>query len=186
MIMTIYFITGNDGKFSEANALMPDLERLDIDLPEEQSLDGEYVIRKKLEAARKQFKGALIVEDTSLYLDGLNGFPGPLVKWMLQAVGTAGIHNLAQKIHNRRAIAKTIIGYQATPDDDVHFFTGEVDGQIVPPSGNEGFGWDDIFQPDGLDETFAAMGTEFKPEFSMRTRAFEKLLEFLSSSDHRS
>lgn len=179
----IHFITGNDGKFREAKALLPELKRLDVDLPEEQSLDATYVIEKKLDAARKQFDGALIVEDTSLYLDGLNGFPGPLVKWMLQAVGTEGIHNLTQKIHNKKATAKTIIGYQQAPSSDIHFFAGEVVGTIVPPNGNQGFGWDDIFQPDGLQETFAEMGDEFKPEFSMRTRAFQKLQAYLEQLD---
>jgi non-canonical purine NTP pyrophosphatase (RdgB/HAM1 family) len=176
---TLYFITGNDGKFREAKVLLPTLERLNVDLPEEQSLDAEYVIQKKLEAARSQFNGQLIVEDTSLYLDGLNGFPGPLIKWMLQAVGADGIHSLTQKIHNKKAVAKTIIGYQRAPEAEIHFFVGEVDGAIVPPNGNEGFGWDSIFQPDGLNETFAEMGDEFKPEFSMRTRAFKKLQKYL-------
>ncbi len=46
-------------------------------------------------------------------------------------------------------------------------------------TGNEGFGWDEIFQPDGLNETFAEMGDEYKPEFSMRTMAFQKLNRYL-------
>ena len=59
------------------------------------------------------------------------------------------------------------------------YFSGEVEGLIVAPYGNEGFGWDEIFQPDGLNETFAEMGDEFKPEFSMRTQAFRQLREYL-------
>lgn len=178
----IYFITGNKGKFREGEALLPQLERIDMDLPEEQSLDPHLVISKKLETALKSHEGPLIVEDTSLYLDGLNGFPGPLIRWMTQAVGNQGIYELCQSIKNRRAVAKTVIGY-ADETGKIVYFEGEVHGQIVAPAGElgKGFGWDNIFQPDGLNETFAEMGMEYKNEFSMRTAAFRQLVEHLSS-----
>ncbi|MDB5185045.1 MAG: hypothetical protein JWN38_853 [Candidatus Saccharibacteria bacterium] len=175
---TIYFVTGNDHKFREAQALVPNLERIEIDLPEEQSLDPQLVIAKKLEVARGLREGPLIVEDTSLYLNGLNGFPGPLIKWMLHAVGNQGIYDLCQKLGQRQAVARTVIGYY--DGTEVHFFEGEIEGQIVAPNGNEGFGWDEIFQPDGLNESFAEMGDNFKPEFSMRTRAFRALKDYLT------
>jgi non-canonical purine NTP pyrophosphatase (RdgB/HAM1 family) len=179
-MQTLYFVTGNNGKFREAKALLPTLERVEIDLPEEQTLDPQLVIGKKLEVARTLHDGPLIVEDTSLYLTGLNGFPGPLIKWMLQAVGNNGVYELCQKIQNKHAVAKTVIGY--FDGQDVLFFEGEVEGRIVSPSGIDGFGWDEIFQPDGLNETFAEMGDEFKPEFSMRTRAFQKLRDHLDAA----
>lgn len=175
----IYFVTGNDNKFREAKALLPQLERVEIDLPEEQSLDPQLVISKKLEVAQKLHEGPLIVEDTSLYLDGLNGFPGPLIKWMLQAVGNNGIYELCQNIHNNRAAARTVVGFD--DGESIQYFEGEIRGEIVKPYGNEGFGWDEIFRPDGLSETFAEMGDEFKPEFSMRTQAFSKLSEYLNT-----
>lgn len=169
----LYFVTGNAGKFAEAKVLLPQLQQITFDLPEEQSLDPQLVIAKKLEVALAQHEGPLIVEDTSLYLDGLNGFPGPLIKWMLASVGNQGIYDLCTSIKNRRAAARTVIGYH--DGTSVQFFTGETTGTIVPPMGNDGFGWDEIFQPDGLSETFAEMGDELKAEFSMRTRAFEQL-----------
>ena len=179
---TIFFVTGNEGKFREAKTLMPDLQRIEFDLPEEQTLDPQLVIRKKLEIARsKHPQGALIVEDTSLYLNGLNGFPGPLIKWMLQAVGTQGIFDLCTAIHDRGAIAKTVIGFDLGDGGILEFFEGEIDGQIVAPAGIDGFGWDEIFRPNGCEETFAEMGDEFKPNFSMRSRAFEKLATYLSN-----
>jgi non-canonical purine NTP pyrophosphatase (RdgB/HAM1 family) len=176
----LYFITGNDGKFKEAVAILPNLIRIEIDVPEEQSLDPYLVIRKKLEFAKTKHSGPLIVEDTSLYLDGLNGFPGPLIKWMLHSVGTKGIYELCQKIQNRQATAKTVIGY-SDQEGSVHFFEGEIHGQIVQAQGNDGFGWDDIFQPEGVNETYAEMGDDLKPEFSMRTAAFLRLKDYLKT-----
>lgn len=180
MSKPIYFVTGNDGKFREAKDIIPNLERVEIDLPEEQSLDPHLVIQKKLAVAQKLHDSPLIVEDTSLYLDGLNGFPGPLIKWLLQAVGNKGIYELCQRIHISNASVKTVIGY----DDgkNIQFFEGTIHGQIVAPYGNEGFGWDEIFQPAGLNETYAEMGDDYKPEFSMRTQAFKKLADYLGSN----
>lgn len=180
----IYFVTGNEGKFSEVQALIPQVVRIDFDLPEEQTLDPQLVIKKKLDVARSQQQGALIVEDTSLYLDGLNGFPGPLIKWMLHAVGTKGVYDLAAAINNRYAVAKTVIGYD-DGSGNIQFFEGSIDGQIVSPSGNDGFGWDDIFRPNGIDETFAEMGDDLKPEFSMRTEACKKLKQYLEESENQ-
>ncbi len=181
-MQAVYFVTGNDSKFREAKTLLPYLERVEIDLPEEQSLDPRLVVSKKLEVAKRHHQPPLIVEDTSLYLSGLNGFPGPLIKWMINAVGNQGIYDLCQKISNRQAVARTVVGY----DDGINavqFFEGEIYGQIVAPKGIDGFGWDDIFQPDGLNETFAEMGDEYKPEFSMRTQAFQKLTSHLTKND---
>lgn len=181
----IYFITGNDGKFREFKEQIPDIERLDIDLPEVQSLDPEVVITEKLKAAQKQLKDACyIVEDTSLYLEGLNGFPGPLIKWLTEAVGNIGVYNLTQKIHNSNAIAKTYIGY-CDMNGKIELFNGELHGTIVAPvrTLNEGFGWDEIFKPEGVSETFAEMGNDYKKEFSMRTQAIRKLIEFLDNKE---
>jgi non-canonical purine NTP pyrophosphatase (RdgB/HAM1 family) len=177
----IYFVTGNDGKFKEAKALMPELEQIHIALPEEQSLDPQVIIAKKLEAAANHTPGKYIVEDTSLYLEGMNGFPGPLVKWLRKSVGNQGISELVKKLENSKATAKTVIGYSDGKNPPV-YFEGEQDGKIVAPSGAEGFGWDEIFMPDGLNETFAEMGDEYKPEFSMRTIAFRKLKEYLENT----
>lgn len=175
----LYFVTGNADKFAEAKTLLPQLERVSFDLPEVQSLDPEFVVAKKLEVALMRHEGPLIVEDTSLYLEGLNGFPGPLIKWMLAAVGNQGIYDLCAGIKDRRAVARTVIGYH--DGNSVQFFAGETTGIIVPPVGNDGFGWDQIFQPDGLSETFAEMGDELKADFSMRTRAFEELRRALNA-----
>lgn len=175
----LYFVTGNPGKFKEAQELMPDLQQIDINLPEEQSLDPMVIIAAKLKAAEKHAPGRYIIEDTSLYLDGMNGFPGPLVKWLRQSLGNEGIHKLADRLENSKATAKTVIGYSDGKNPPV-YFEGTIEGKIVKPYGAEGFGWDSIFRPDGINETFAEMGEEFKPEFSMRTTAFKKLAKHLA------
>ncbi len=73
--MEIYFITGNKNKFEEAKSVIPELQQLDIDLPEIQEIDAKTIIKAKLAEAFRYKQSEFIVEDTSLYLDCLNGLP---------------------------------------------------------------------------------------------------------------
>lgn len=99
---------------------------------------------------------------------------------MEHAVKNQGIYELCHKIGNKKATAKTVVGY----DDgkgNVLFFEGETLGQIIAPIGIDGFGWDEIFQPDGVNESFAEMDETVKLEISMRTEAFKKLKAHLGT-----
>ena len=177
--MTLYFVTGNKNKLSEVKAIFDNVEQLDIDLPEIQDMDAKNIIRAKLIEALNHKEGEFIVEDTSLYLDCLKGLPGPFIKWFLKAIGNEGLANLAEKLSNSKAEAKTIIGY-AKNRDEIEFFEGSIFGKIVVQTGVSGFGWDPIFQPDGFDKTFAEMTAEEKNQVSMRKIAVEGLKEFLT------
>src|SRR3990167_2155690 len=159
--MTLYFITGNRHKFNEVKSFFPEVRQLDIDLPEIQEIDAKEVVKAKLTEAFKHAKGEFIIEDTSLYLNCLKGLPGPLIKWFLKTIGNEGLANLAKKLGDNKAEAKTIIG-NAKNQDEIEFFEGSIPGKIVAQTGISGFGWDPIFQPDGFDKTFAEMTTEEK------------------------
>jgi non-canonical purine NTP pyrophosphatase (RdgB/HAM1 family) len=176
----LYFITGNKNKFEEVRAILPDVEQLDINLPEVQEIDAHAIIKAKLLAALPHAKGEFIVEDTSLYLDALNGLPGPLIKWFLKTIGNDGLFNLVEKLGNKKAIAKTIIGY-AKNENEIHFFEGAVSGKIVQPQSVSGFGWDPIFLPDAHQKTFAEMSKDEKNQISMRRMAVNKLSDFLQN-----
>lgn len=178
--MSLYFITGNRNKFLEVKSLLPEIEQLDIDLPEIQELDPKIIIKTKLKEALAHHPGEFIVEDTSLYLDCLNDLPGPLIKWFLQTLGTRGLWELTKKFNNFQAEAKTIIGY-ANTKNDIHFFAGSVCGTIVEPKTTSSFGWDPIFRPHGASRVFAAMTKEEKNGLSMRGKTVEKLKNFLKN-----
>jgi inosine triphosphate pyrophosphatase len=177
----IYFLTGSKKKFNEAKEILPDLEQLDIDLPEIQHIDPKAVIEAKLLEALKHQSGLLIVEDTSLYLDCLNGLPGPLIKWFMKTIGNDGIFKIAESFGDFKAAAKTVIGF-AQDKDNLTYFEGMVEGEIVVPRGETDFGWDPIFLPAGHKKTFAEMGFAEKNSLSMRKQAFEKLKEFIQAS----
>lgn len=179
MTEILYFITGNKNKFAEVRAVIPYVEQLEIDLDEIQETDARAIIEHKMREALKHHPGPFMIEDTSLYIESLNGLPGPLIKWFMQKLGVDGISALVDKYENRKAEAKTLIGYARNPSE-IYFFEGSIKGEIVRPSGETSFGWDPIFKPEGYDKTFQQMTREEKNAISMRRIAAQKLEEFLS------
>ena len=173
----LFFITGNVNKFHEIQSFIPTLKQLDMDLPEIQSLDVKEIVRRKFEYAREYRDAQFIVEDTSLHLKCLHGLPGPFIKWFLQAIGDEGLFQIAKKLGNTKATARTIIGYSAG-NRNILFFEGTSEGHLCAPKGTNGFGWDRIFLPDGETKTFAEMDDAEKQLISMRTVALEKLKDF--------
>lgn len=176
--MTLYFITGNKNKLAEVQALLPQVQQLDIDLAEIQEINPHKIIEAKLQEALKHKEGEFIVEDTSLYFDALNGLPGPLIKWFSHKLGNNGLYNLALSQQNTRAEAKTLIGY-AKSKQEIFYFEGTIKGTIISPTGETTFGWDPIFQPEGYTKSFAQMSSDEKRTISMRTIAVKKLKIFL-------
>lgn len=177
--MKIYFVTGNKNKLKEARAIMPEIEGLDLDLTEIQELDAKKILEAKLEEAKKyKPKRNLMVEDLSLEVEGMNGLPGPLIKWFLKSVGREGVVKMAKNFGNQKAKARVTLGFADTNGEN-KFFEGIVEGKIVEPRGESDFGWDPIFVPNGFDKTFAEMGMEEKNKISHRKIALEKLKEYL-------
>jgi len=179
--MTLYFITGNEGKFNDSKKFFPNIQQLDIDLPEIQGIDSKKIIKEKIKGAFEHVEGEFIVEDTSLSFDCLNGLPGPLIKWFEKSLGNEGLVEIVEKLGNNRAEAKITLGY-ARNRDEIHYFDGSIKGKIVPPRGEHGFGWDPIFEPEGYSKTLADMTREEKNLMSMRKIAMEKLKRFLEEN----
>lgn len=179
---TLYFISGNQDKFKEAQTILPGIKSIKLDLLEIQELNPKKIIAEKLKEAYKTCPNEIFCEDTSLYIHSLNGLPGPLIKWFLQALGNQGIYQLVKDQKDKTAEAKTIIGY--TNGTIVRFFEGEISGEIVKPKGNDGFGWDPLFKPEGYMKTFAEMNPEEKNEISMRRIALMKLKDYLNEESN--
>ena len=88
-----------------------------------------------------------------------------------------------QGITDRSARFRTVISLIIGNEE--HLFEGIVNGTIrTEKSGEEGFGYDPIFEPEGYNITFAEMGLEEKNTISHRGRAMEKLIAFLNKVDY--
>jgi XTP/dITP diphosphohydrolase len=169
------FVTGNRMKLAEARRLSgTELEGIDLELPEIQSLDLDEVLRAKGEAAQLRLGRPLLVDETALGLAALNGFPGPLIKWLLDSIGAEGTARLAEAQGDCRAQAQS--GLLWTDGERTVVVVGAVDGILVPPRGEARFGWDTIFQPDGGDRTYAELAPDEKDAISQRGQAWRKLI----------
>jgi len=174
-------VTSNPGKFAEARRLAgPALGAVEVDLPEIQSLDLLAVLRHKGEEAWRRLQRPLVVEEAGLDLAALGGFPGPLVKWMLEAAGAATIARTALALGDARAVARAALYYR--DPERILIVEGSTAGALVlPPRGDHGFGWDPVFRPEGHDRTFGELAGPEKDALSHRGKAWRQLLATLAA-----
>lgn len=172
-------VTGNPGKLAEARRILGfAVSSVAIDLPEIQSLDIAEVLRAKAEEAWRQLGVPLVVDETGLDLAALSGFPGPLVKWMLDAIGPEGIARVGLALGDSRATARCALLYRDA--ERTVLAEGETSGCLVLPArGGEGFGWDPVFQPEGEALTYGELPAEVKDRIGHRGRAWRALIEAL-------
>ena len=175
----LILVSTNPNKGIEAERILGmSLLRVSLTLPEIQAATVEDITRYKIEVARAKGYERLIVEDVSLGFDELGNFPGPYVRWLLEAAGGKGLAAIAYALNNRSAKAQCCVGYWN--GKSVHTFLGEVPGEIlVQPRGQRHFGWDAWFQPRGTEKTFAEMSDDEKDAVSHRGLAYRMLAEHL-------
>jgi non-canonical purine NTP pyrophosphatase (RdgB/HAM1 family) len=175
----LILVSTNPNKGIEAERILGiPLLRVSITLPEIQAATVEEITRYKVEVARTKGYERLIVEDVSLGFDALGNFPGPYVRWLLEAAGGKGLAAIAYALNNRSAKAQCCVGYWN--GKGVKTFLGETAGDIlVQPRGERHFGWDAWFQPHGAQKTFAEMSDQEKDAVSHRGHAYRMLAEHL-------
>lgn len=170
-----FFATTNEDKLREVNEILGwDLKQISVDLFEPQDIGVENIVREKAEDAFRKTGKVALVEDSGLECVAWKGLPGALIKWFLDSVGTEGILKMLADETNRKAVAKTAVGF--FDGTQPHIFVGEISGTIPKTArGAGGFGWDTIFIPDGYEKTFAEMTAAEKNAISMRKLALEHM-----------
>lgn len=177
----LILVSSNPNKGIEAERILGEpVLRVSLVLPEIQAATVEEITRYKLEVARTKGYSRLLVEDVSLGFDELGNFPGPYVRWLLEAAGGKGLAAIAYALNNRAARAQCCLGYW--DGRTVTTFVGETEGEIlVKPRGERNFGWDAWFRPAGSEKTFAEMTAEEKDAVSHRGRAYRQLAALLAA-----
>lgn len=174
----LLFVTSNQNKVREIREILQvPTESISLDLDELQTTDLDELITHKLMQAYQHVQQPVFVEDTALYFSAWKELPGPLIKWFLENMGTTGLYQALSSFADHSATAICSIGYYDGKQQ--HIFKGVIKGTIRSPQGENGFGWDTIFCPQGHQQTFAEMEIEEKKNNSMRRLALEKLWEFL-------
>ena len=172
--------TTNRDKLAEFRRILPDYEivGLKLNIEEIQSLDPYKVAaHKAIEAYKANDYNPILVEETSLALRGLGGRPGTYIKdfceegEMRRMIAESWLAG-----RDRAALAKVLI--VVFDGGEVQIREGNTSGRIAESlRGTDGFGWDDMFIPEGASQTFAEMGAADKDRHSMRRKALEALRE---------
>ena len=185
-IKTIKFVSGNANKYKEVKDIIEEglpgytVAQVKIDLPE---LQGEplEISKAKLKHALTVEEGPLMIEDTSLCFNAMGGLPGPYVKDFLQKLGPAGLSNMLKGFEDKSGYAQCIFGL-GNKEGNTNIFVGRTPGKIVEPRGDNTFGWDPIFNPDGFDETYSQMDKSIKNKISHRYNSLKQLIQFLKEN----
>ncbi len=196
--------THNSGKLREITELLGaygvsivPIADFGLPEPEETGTTFRENARIKAEAALAASGLPALADDSGLCVDALGGAPGVYsADWAEGPDGRRDWMRAMERVERelqlagattpeaRRAqfVATLCLAY---PDGHVEFFEGEVAGTIVwPPRGDQGFGYDPVFLPDGETRTFGEMSPQEKngrgggPDglgLSHRTRAFAQL-----------
>lgn len=187
----IVFATNNAHKLSEIRSILGDEYEIlslrdincDVDIPETAStLEGNAEI--KVRYIKEHFGYDCFADDTGLEVDALNGAPDVFsARYAGQEHDSLKNMNLLLKNMSdktdRKARFRTVIALLI--DNKLTLMDGVVEGEItLQPQGDNGFGYDPIFSPEGFDVTFAQMDSSIKNKISHRARATEKLIEYLN------
>lgn len=188
--MKLIFATHNLNKLVEIQSLIPkNIELLSLtdigcheEIPETaDTIEGNA--RQKALYVKENFGYDGFADDTGLEVEALNGKPGVFsARYAGEDKKDADnikklLKNLSGKT-NRQARFKTVICLVWKEKE--YFFEGICRGKIIEEKrGEEGFGYDPIFVPEGQEKTFAEMQLSEKNSFSHRGKAVEKLIAFL-------
>lgn len=190
--MQLLFATQNPHKLFEIKHLIPSkIELLDLskfnfseEIPEDYFTLEENASQKAWYVYNKT-RINCFADDTGLEIDALEGRPGVLsARYAGESKNPS--ENMKKVLSemkvetNRNCRFRTIISLII--DGKEELFEGKIEGKIIyEPKGNEGFGYDPIFIPDGYSVTFAEMPISEKNKISHRALAFNKLQDFLYS-----
>ena len=154
-----------------------DIEEYGTTLEQNSKIKADYIHDK--------FQINVIADDSGLEIEALENRPGV---YSARYAGEPTNHkaNIAKVLTemegktNRNAKFRTVI--TMILDNKTSFFEGDISGKITSQcQGEEGFGYDPIFMPDGYNITFAEMSSSQKNQLSHRANAIKKLLEILKT-----
>lgn len=189
--MKIVFATNNRHKLEEVSAMLGDgIEMLSLadigcteDIPEtEDTFSGNAL--QKARYVKEHYGLDCFADDTGLEVTSLGGAPGVhSARYAGDHDSEANMTKLLKELHganDRSAQFRTVIALVLNGTETL--FEGIVKGHISEERhGEEGFGYDPLFIPDGYEQSFAELGMDIKNRISHRGRAVKKLVEYLNS-----
>ena len=182
MFQKLVLASHNQGKIDELSQMLKPygvkiLSACDLELPDVEETGKTFAENAALKAETlSKYTGLpCLADDSGLCVDALDGRPG-VYSARYAPDNDARINKLLQELQasgkkDRSAHFSCVLALKI-PQQKTKFFEGRVDGQIIEERrGNQGFGFDPVFVPEGYDCTFAEMTKEEKAKISHRGRA---------------
>lgn len=191
--MKLVFASNNKNKIKEIQQLLPNaIELLSLEaigcheeIPETaDTIEGNAIL--KANYVTQKYGYDCFADDTGLEVEALNGAPGVYSARYagMQRNAEDNMNLLLENLKNqdnRTAQFKTVIALNINGKQQL--FTGIAKGKItLEKSGNQGFGYDPVFQPEGYQETFADLDLEIKNQISHRGKATQLLISYLTET----
>ena len=190
----VVFASHNAGKIKEIKELLQPFginvkSALDMELPDVEETGSTFAENSLLKSLTIAKLTGLpcIADDSGLCVDALNGAPGVYsARYAPNRDFDKGMEKLlaemAQSPNKSRKAHFSCVISLAFPNGGYELFEGRVDGHIAAEKqGNDGFGYDPLFIPDGFAKSFAQMSKDEKNQVSHRGRAVEKLKAYLKN-----
>ncbi len=150
--MKVYFVTTNKYKFKFAEKIFKkfkiDLVWVNKEYKEIQNENIDEIVKEALEEIEVT---PCIIEDSGLFIEALNGFPGFASKYVQEKIGGIGIIKLMKNEKNRNAYFKSVVGVKI--NKKIKTFSGVMHGKILyVPQGDEK-SFDSVFAPKGFEKS---------------------------------
>ena len=183
--MEINLVTSNLGKVKEFKAILGNsikINHIELEYRELRSDDPEEITKDAAKRVAEELKKPIVVEDSGLFIEALNDFPGTCSAYIHKRIGLKGILKLMENIDDRTCCYRSAVGYCEPGKAPISFF-GEEKGTVAKEvNGNYGFGHDPIFIPENSKEPYGEIDNcENLKRF--RKIAVEKLKNYLKRSE---
>lgn len=179
----LYFITGNKNKISSAKLYLSqfniEFEPKDLPLVEIQSKSIEEIAIHKAKSAFEMLKQPLFVKDDGWFIEGLNGFPGPYMRYVNEWFNADDFINLLKSKSNKTVTFHEVVCY--TDGNQIKTFSGEIKGKIVNKPKGTGVPFTTLCTFRNDNKTMAEAFHEGLPAFDDRT-AWLEFVEWLKGN----
>ncbi len=180
----ITYVTGNWAKIASARqALEPlgfEVDNIKMETPEIQADDVTEVAKYSAKWAANELNCPVLKNDTGLFVEGLNGFPGVYTHYVDDTLGVDGLLKLMDGLDNRKAYFKECIAY-CEPGKEPIVFEGITNGIIdTKKSGTYGWSWDFVFIPEGENQTLGCFEDDKRWKF-WSLDAYKNLVKYLEN-----
>jgi XTP/dITP diphosphohydrolase len=151
-----------------------------MEYDENHDLSMEEIAKCASKKIAEELGKPIVLEDTGLFFQAYENFPGALPKFVFNTLGYKGIMKVLDG-ESRKAYFKTVAAY-CEPGKEPILFEGKMDGKItseVFDEDKDAMPYDRIFIPEGYDKTISSMDMNLKNSFSQRGEAFRKFGDYI-------